>query len=68
MTARKTVNAREAIARMKRGDLPHYSGSYSNALFFDDGSKIPHAVATRLIKQGKIVRPQNGRGLYTLAQ
>jgi hypothetical protein len=64
----KTITAREALARMKRGDMPTRSG-YGAGLVFDDGGMTTSRVGLRLVRTGRVYRPMGGslHARYTLA-
>jgi len=66
----KFLSAREALSRMKRGDLPTAGGGYTSALHFDDGRRTSGPVGHRLVKSGKVNPPEHSsvNSPYTLAQ
>lgn len=68
MRARFLTRA-QALARMRRGDLPTQGGGYSSALYFDDGARTSGPVGHRLHADGLIERPAHTSvsSRYTLA-
>lgn len=56
--AKKNITGAEVVRRMKAGDLPHFGGGYNDTAYFDDGTRVPHAVMFRLYKSGKVERPE----------
>lgn len=66
----KFLTRTQALARMKRGDLPTQGGGYSSALYFDDGARTSGPVGARLHKDGLIERPAHSSvySRYTLAK
>jgi hypothetical protein len=58
----KNLSAQDVVNRIKQGDLPLVSSSYSCASTFDDGTEVPHQVmqsAANELKMGD--RPERGQ-------
>lgn len=68
MTFEPLLTRREALARMRLGDLPTRGGGYSSALYFSDGRRTSGPVGYRLRKDGLIEPPAGSAcdGRYTL--
>jgi hypothetical protein len=54
----KNLSSAQVLARMHKGDLMFPIGFASDKGVFDDGSRVSHAVVYRLLKNGKIQRPE----------
>lgn len=66
----KFLTRAQALARMRRGDLPTRGGGYSSALYFSDGMRTSGPVGYRMRKDGLIDEPQGTccDQTYTLAR
>lgn len=58
MSARYKVARREALARMRRGDLPTACGTPA-CMLFDDNGRTTYAVARALVRDGLVERPRH---------
>lgn len=52
------ISRREALRRMKSGDLPTRGGGYTSALFFSDGKRTSGPVGYKLRRDGLIIPPE----------
>lgn len=54
----ETLNARQVLAKMQKGERLYGLGFTQSRGVFEDGSKVSHAVMLNLLRAGKISRPE----------